>query len=791
MGAHDASRRAGKCLAICAAVLLSSLAPAYAPVAVAAAEQPLIANELMTPGHNAYSPDVIDNDLDVHWQRRFDHPVSYALTVGGRTFVQAGFVLHALSPADGSTLWAADLGGFAFDPRLSTGDSTYVVVVDDTVVVSNQAHRRIEGRDAATGLVKWVQPFPGDAPGDAGTEAYIRLTAAEDGVVWVSSNMFAAFGVDASTGKFVAALEGVASSDRLTVDDGALYTLTDCVSRSFALPEGEERWITSGECDPYPEILSWAGVAAEGSYYNQLGQILDADTGEETGTWSGEAPPVRAGSKIFTTRDGTLHALHAVTGAPQWQFEGDAALAGSSLVVGDKVYAASTNGHLYEADTATGEQLAVHALPAPYGSAPYGLVSTMTYANGIVYVPTRRVLTAYTGDSYTGPAAAPAERPEVRWPRAMPDRPSDNYLGGPGHNNVHRSHTHPRDVEPAWSRRLPGFVSAPLIVGNRVIAVANQPDGYHPDGAPRHDTVVAMSRRTGRVVWERALPVARLHSSGDSHTAYTAGAVYLLTSYGHLWKIDPRTGVVQWDRRLTLDDSWVACQAPLTARRGHLYIVCRDESYAVDVVGEEVVAFYETEDTGTALAVNRRLVLSDWAHCNTAAFKRRTGRPLWYAERCPETGASHGTTPVLHRGVSIDTEEWGARITDLETGLDLVTLTAEREPVIWGNLAFTLVSGAIRVVEWPTGTVLWTRSRSFTLPPVIAGRHAYAVTHSGELIAMHTATGKVTTVSDALGAPTGSRPLDEVTPPALSVAEGILAVPHGRRLHVFDIGDAG
>jgi outer membrane protein assembly factor BamB len=289
-----------------------------------------------------------------------------------------------------------------------------------------------------------------------------------------------------------------------------------------------------------------------------------------------------------------------------------------------------------------------------------------------------------------------------------------------------------------WKIALPGTGhSTPIVWGDRVFITAAVPYGEpvsprYGDAAGGHDilpvthrhrfTVIAVSRRDGRVLWQRILR-AELPRAGVHRTASLASSSpvtdgeHLFASFGSygLYALDLE-GKLRWQNDL-----------------GDLHTL-------------------HSHGEGSSPALYRDTLIINWDHEGDsflAAFDKRTGRERWRVQR---PSGSSWTTPIVveHRGKPQVIVSGSERVRgyDLATGSKLWqcgTLSVENvvsSPVAGGGMVFAgstydrpgMLAIRLEGAEGDvTGTkqVVWERPRGapYVPSPLLYGDALYFVDH--------------------------------------------------------------
>jgi outer membrane protein assembly factor BamB len=467
--------------------------------------------------------------------------------------------------------------------------------------------------------------------------------------------------------------------------------------------------------------------------------------------------------------DHALTSRDATSGETQWTYTANGHVSGSPFVAGSTVYAGTDDGHLSELDLATGELENEQGLPAGFEATPDAGRNSMSYGDGVLLVPTGKVLNAFAAGDYTGTTPPPTPALRVSMPNRRYAGDVNNYLTNAAHNNATGYRAVGSRPRLAWSAQLNGRVSSPLITPRRVMVTV---------GPGRGSEVASFARASGRLQWSVKLP------GGVSGSAVVAhGSVYVQTVDGLLLTINVRTGRLRRTTPLPNDgeNTWI-WSSPPTAWGRTLYIQglgAGGRIYAVSqATGRQ--RWVSLVDGNGSVVVNRRFVAAAET-CESRAFRRTSGALLWRSG----DGCSGGTgpSPVLAGGRLFAASSVRNRSLVAATGEPLRFFTSDFEPVVVGSLMFTVADGVMRAEDVATHRVLWTRTGDFVYSPLVVGRRVYGVTSQGSVVQMYALTGHVQWTSTGHN-PTAPRDLFSL-PQAVSAAHGTLAVPEGNTLVVF------
>jgi outer membrane protein assembly factor BamB len=346
--------------------------------------------------HDGFSGDTtIAPPLASRWTHSFTGLVSYPLIADGMVFVTVADVssgygtdLYALSQSNGSVVWSQFISGTYYWSN-ATYDNGHIFVVNFDGL--------LRAFDATTGTLHWSMQLPGQY-------AFSSPPTADSGVVYVGGagsggTLYAVSETDGS----VLWAKGVANGDHSSpaLSTTSVFVSYACgVTYSFARSTGALQWVTSPSCS--------GGGGKTPVYHNGLlymrdpilgNQILDASTGQETGTFSAGPAPAFAGKTGLFLSAGTLSAVsghHTV-----WTFTGDGRLDTAPIVVGTTVYVGSSSGMIYGLSLTKGHLVwSANTGSFIYGPDEQNVSSPLTglgAGQGLLVVPAGDQLVAYGG----------------------------------------------------------------------------------------------------------------------------------------------------------------------------------------------------------------------------------------------------------------------------------------------------------------------------------------------------------------------------------------------------------
>jgi outer membrane protein assembly factor BamB len=343
----------------------------------------------------------------------------------------------------------------------------------------------------------------------------------------------------------------------------------------------------------------------------------------------------------------------------------------------------------------------------------------------------------------------------------------------------------------AWSRRFPDVVSYPVIGDGRVFVTAYTTSR---DGNARESEVVAMSLRTGRVLWRRPLGRAvggQLGLEGGrlfvTRGGYTGPGVEALSvADGRtLWRYEP---------------DFFSSEPPVPAG-GVVYVPLQDHLSAFrSADGAEL--WRTGGGVGNDSSVGTPAVAGDsvWITfaCENVYRLRASDGAVTWAHESPCHGGG-GETAALHRGRLFSREGAGdllGSVYDAQDGRVLRPLTSTAPAAFAGGLGFfpdgwrpangpnipyTLVARSVR-----SGRAVWRFRGDGYLDgtPLVVNGTVYMGSGSGVVYGVAARTGRVRW-RDRLGTPIPASPGEWDMQTGLAAAEGTLVVPALRRVVAY------
>jgi outer membrane protein assembly factor BamB len=234
-------------------------------------------------------------------------------------------------------------------------------------------------------------------PTDGGVES---SPAVSGGVVYVGSNDFRVYALNASTG---AHLWNYTTGDAVwsspAVCDGVVYIGSDdCLVYALNASTGAHIWnYTTGDAVWSSPAVS-GGIVYVGSFDNCT-YALNATTGEQvwnytTDSYVRSSPAVCGGVVYVGSDDNRVYALNASTGAQIWNYTTGGDVASSPAFSSSVVYVGSLDDHVYALDASTGAHIWNYTTSGFVTSSP-------AVSGGVVYIGSHDNCT-YALDASTG-----------------------------------------------------------------------------------------------------------------------------------------------------------------------------------------------------------------------------------------------------------------------------------------------------------------------------------------------------------------------------------------------------
>jgi outer membrane protein assembly factor BamB len=370
----------------------------------------------------------------------------------------------------------------------------------------------------------------------------------------------------------------------------------------------------------------------------------------------------------------------------------------------------------------------------------------------------------------TATAAAVAAPPEARGQ-------TTSYQAGPAHAGFVREPGLTPPLRRAWTHRLPGSMSHPLIAGGRVFITADLP---HGEGRAVH----ALSARSGRTLWRRP---------DTAQLAYDQGRLFAvrLAEFGELehtlLALAPATGRVLWQRTVGL------YAGPPVASGG--VVVLPDRGLHAFRAADGALLWHAPEAEAESLPAVAGGVVYASSGCGQSAVARDTGQLLWHTpHECTSAGVG---IPVFHSGRLYVREGYPppGDVYDAATGRRLRAMPSDYAPAFSGGLGlftdgrvpreYVVFGHTLTARSLPEGRTRW-RFRGdgyLDTEPLIVNGTVYVGSGSGRLYGLSLRSGRIAWRTRLPRPVLGS--LMGGLGGGLAAGEGLLVVPSFGRLVAF------
>jgi outer membrane protein assembly factor BamB len=306
---------------------------------------------------------------------------------------------------------------------------------------------------------------------------------------------------------------------------------------------------------------------------------------------------------------------------------------------------------------------------------------------------------------------------------------------------------------------------------------------------PAENDLVALSAKTGRVLWTKPSPSA---GTGWNGAAFDNGVVFTSPFYTHgkrnfgIFAFDEKTGKKLWAADVP---GQFAISAPPTAASGMVYVSAAG-------VGGTVYAYMESKGTlrwtasvkggdDSSPVVSLGGIYVSYACPQTYDFKPKNGSQVWhYSGPCYGGG---GSTPSLYDGLLFVEDSqalsgYNGAIFAANTGVLAGGFNSYFTPAFAHERGFFVTgSSTLEAVYIPSIRKAWTatlsNSDSYATPPLVVGNTVFIETQAGELIGYDYLTG-AKVVAMNLGYGSGY----QVQPIGLGYGSKLLIVPRGSEL---------
>jgi outer membrane protein assembly factor BamB len=385
----------------------------------------------------------------------------------------------------------------------------------------------------------------------------------------------------------------------------------------------------------------------------------------------------------------------------------------------------------------------------------------------------------------------PGQPPPEEQPKPRPQPPRQGPAPAAGEVGVYRGNAARDGVTPddavfgplgrLWTKRMPGYVNHPLLIGGKVIANVSRSDGtgYGSD-------VIAWDVRTGRELWRAPTPGVYF----SAHIASDGQRVFSVNHDGLMRAFAVGDGRRLWERGLDAERKRVD-EPPIVAgglvisevhdaSAGDDLMIALDPATGAEVWREAAPAYYD----GKLLADRERAYRV--GNCGeVTAVRLGDGERAWSFARNEGSCLDHPLIGVVHEGRLYG---YGGVVRDAASGREVGRLPAPAEPAIAGGLAVFNSDGATQAMALGGGGVRWTarvKGSAFgvdPLAPAIVGPTVYAVGPNGRLLGLARETGALlssTSLANETASSVGG------IKGGIAAGQGVLAVTQNRALSVY------
>lgn len=348
----------------------------------------------INPAHTGAQPDdTLRLPLQPRWSRDFGtSKISYPLAAEGRVFVTVGNLqsygvgLFALNEETGNIEWGPVALGGSYWSAAATYENGRVFAVNGSGLMT--------AYNAQTGQQLWAKQMPNQYSFSSAPTAYKGRVYV--GGAGVGGTLYA---VDAESGD-VSWMAGVTNGDHSSpaVSNTGVYVGYACNQAYGFTPKcGKSLWHYSGSC-------SGGGgknvaLIDEHVYTRDFDGdlILDAQSGDLTGTYGSDRIPASAQGKIYTVSDGKVWARAIGSAVVSWSFGTSLTIA--PIVVGQHVVVGASDGTLTVLSASDGAVASSYTLTGSIAAPDEHNVSSplvgLAAANNRLYVPNGNNLTAF------------------------------------------------------------------------------------------------------------------------------------------------------------------------------------------------------------------------------------------------------------------------------------------------------------------------------------------------------------------------------------------------------------
>ena len=367
------------------------------------------------------------------------------------------------------------------------------------------------------------------------------------------------------------------------------------------------------------------------------------------------APTIYNGVLFVGSAGGVVHAMNAKTGCLYWTFQADGPVRAATVVAedptGHTILFPDQIGSFYALDAETGRLLWRRRID-PHEATR--LTGSTVVNDGVAFVPaasweeTRSGNPKYECCTFRGSVTALRVKDgSLIWKSYMVDQPTRT-----GQND---------DGTLQFGPSGAGIWSAPTIDAKRGLMYVTTGDNYSEPTTKTSDAVIALDRKTGKIVWKQQVTAGDFHNSSkacDDDTKcgpdYDFGASAILVhpggrdlliagqKSGVVYALDPdQRGKVLWQVRVGKGGMTGGVQWGMASDGNAVYAAVSDVAHLKD----------EVED-GAEVAPVGGSSFDPVVGGGLTALGLTDGRKLWFAPSHPCEPPRHGCSPAQSAAVS-------------------------------------------------------------------------------------------------------------------------------------------
>lgn len=307
---------------------------------------------------NAVFPNPITFPSNATWSTTLNGAISYPLIAGGMVYVTTAgpkvgsyydSYLYALDEQTGTIVWGPLTISETYNLATSAYDHGKIFVISFDGL--------LRSFDAATGTPGWSAQMPYQW-------SFSSPPTAVNGIVYVggAGGGGTLYAVDESNGNVLWSkpVGGGLNSSPAVSSDGVFVSYPGLVYK-FDPITGSSLWqygccyTGGGKTPAYANGLLY--VRDFIGFNLPLGQIYDATSGTQVGTFNAGPIPAIGATIGFFLNGGTLQAIDLTSHNVLWNFTGDGQLVSAPIVINQAVIVGSSSGKVYAIDATTGSPI--------------------------------------------------------------------------------------------------------------------------------------------------------------------------------------------------------------------------------------------------------------------------------------------------------------------------------------------------------------------------------------------------------------------------------------------------